>query len=228
MAGQEAGPVSETGVSASIMVLLFGDMFVPAVPVGAKGTVAYATGVTVETEYLAQKMIMLDLIHLQNAGAIAVQPFLRKIGAVLGWAGFNIRITDEEVLSSSPGRIARAITADKKARQGGASVRAVIAGAFPKAGTPYQMVVQIGLDDAVELGYLHLGRDPGWRGIARALAGRATMTPRMERIQALQPAAEALAAEWTRFSEANAETADQLWQWVTDGIASRGEGTAAT
>ena len=36
MAGQEAGALSETGVSASIMILLFGDMFVPAVPVLGK------------------------------------------------------------------------------------------------------------------------------------------------------------------------------------------------
>lgn len=228
MAGQEPGPADDAGVPASVTVVLFADTFAPAVPAGQKGTVAYATGVTVETEYLAQKMILLDLVHLQSTGAIAVEPFLHKIVAALGRAGFNIRITDEELLSSSPGRIARAIAASKKARQDGASVRAVIAGAFPKSGTPYQMVVQTGLDDAVELGYLKLERGPGWRGIARALAGRATMTPRMERIHALQPAAEPLAAEWNRFNEANAETADQLWQWVTDGIASRGEGTPAT
>jgi hypothetical protein len=223
MVGQETGPVNDTDVPASVTVLLFGDTFAPAVPAGSKGTVAYATGVTVETEILVQKMIMLDLIHLQNTGAIAVEPFLRKIVLRLGMARVNIRVTDEEELRSSPGRIARAIAADKNARQDGKNVRAVIAEAFPKSEHPYQMMVQLGLDDAVELGYLWLERDPGWRGIARALAGRATMVPRMERVQALRPAAEALAAEWTRFNETNADAADQLWQFVEDGIANRKE-----
>lgn len=223
MAGQETGPVSDADVPASVTVLLFGDAFAPAVPAGEKGTVAYATGRTVETQNLAQKMIMLDLIHLQNTGAIAVEPFLRKIVLRLGMAGVSIRVMDEEVLRSSPGRIARAIAADKNARQGGANVRAVIAGAFPMSDHPYQMVAQLGLDDAVELGYLKLERDPGWRGIARALAGRATTIPRMDRIQALRPSAEALAVEWTRFNEANANTADQLWEFVEDGILTRKE-----
>lgn len=223
MAGQETESACDPDVPASITVLLFGDTFAPAVPAGEKGTVAYATGVTVETQNLAQKMIMLDLIHLQDTGAIAVEPFLHKIVLKLGMAGVSIQVTDEEVLKSSPGRIARAIAGDKNARQGGANVRAIIAGAFPLSADPYQMVVQLGLDEAVELGYLKLERDPGWRGIVRALIGRATTIPRMQRIQALQPAAKALAAEWTSFSEADANTADQLWEWVEQGILSRKE-----
>lgn len=218
--------MNTTDVPASVTVVLFGDTFAPAVPAGKKGAVAYATGVTVETEYLAQKMVLLELIHLQSSGAIAVEPFLRKIVARLGMAGANIRITDDDVLRSSPGRIARAIAADKNAWQGKASVRAVIAAAFPKAGYPIGMVVQLGLDDAVELGYLKLERAPGWRGIARAIAGRATTIPCMERIQTLKPAAEALAAEWTQFNDANPDTADGLWKWVEDGIASRKERTS--
>lgn len=223
MAGQDSALVSDADVPASIAVLLFGDTFAPAVPAGQKGTVAYATGATVETENLAQKMVMLDLIHLQTTGAIAIEPFQRKIVLDLGIAGANIRITDEKALISSPGRIAGAIAADKKAGQGRASVRAVIAGAFPKSADPFQMVVQLGLDDAADLGYLKLEREPGWRGIARALAGHATTTPRIERIQTLQPAAQALATEWTRFNEANADTADEFWEWVADGIENRRE-----
>lgn len=220
MAGQQPAPVNDAVAPASVTVVLFGDMFAPTVATGEKGTVAYATGVTVDTTILAQKMISVELAHLQAIGAIAVEPFLRKLVSALGMAGVNIRITDEQALRSPPppARIARAIAEDKKSWQDGANVRTIISRAYSESVNPYKTVVQLALGDAVDLGYLKLEREPGLRGIAGALVGHATTIPIMERIQALQPAAEALAAEWNAFSEGNADAAEQLQEFVTIGL----------
>jgi hypothetical protein len=218
MAVPENGRPSDAAVPVSVTVLLFADTFAPVIGAGDKGTVSYATGVSVVTEILARQMISVDLIHLQNGGAIEVDPFVRKKILFFSAAEADIRIIDDQVLRSSAGRIAQAIAADKKARQGAANVRAIIARAYPDSLFPYKTIVQIALDDAVELGYLELERNPGLRGIAHGLAGQARTIPRMERIRALQADAEVLAAEWTDFSKANPNGARQLQEFVTVGI----------
>jgi hypothetical protein len=186
-------------------VFLFGDTFAaPAAP-GTKGKVAFATGVVVQTEALAQMMYAVGLASLHQRGVIKLSAYAKKRLRVFTSSGVQIETLPGGTPLCPDDPLALAVL--KPTRKGAPrTVHSLIRSLLPGAEAPYEQVIRLGVDSAVRLGYLQRSKSGGVLGVRK----HTDLTAVPDRIASLRTAAEALADDWAAFRTANGDLAAAL------------------
>jgi hypothetical protein len=205
--------------SSATTVFLYADTFALTAEPAQKGTRSFATGAVVQTKALGQMMLAVSLQHLHATGAVRLESHTKKTLGLFGSTGVHVTQLGDLEARGADERLTRIIARNRKARNGGVSVASVVAEAVPRSPNPYGEVIQWGIDEAVELGYLDSERTVG----AVEPGKPSNLVPRPERIVILRGRVDELAAGWGTFRAADGELARQLRLSIGKAIAQRGE-----
>jgi hypothetical protein len=183
-------------LSPSGLAYLFASQFgVPA----KRGTISFATGVTVDTEALAVNLLVLALWSLQDLGYLSLRPYEERRLRVVTSRGVRAVVLRTAELSGIEGRVLRALATDKQATGAGADVYRAVRAIVSESRDPFTAAVALPVDDIVAAGYLT--RAPRPKGLGARLTGRPkwTLKPVPERYPELTARIDALAQAWRTY-----------------------------
>ena len=189
--------------STSTIVYLWADTFAATLQPGQKGMRSYSTGAVVETKALAQMMCAVTFAELQAANLIALEPYSKKSFGLFTSKGINVRTLGQV---SWPGNIPQRIAASRTAATQGEPVGDIVRSLVKRSSRPNAVVVEWGIDDAVQCGLL---RREGVGGV-RGVAGAVEITAVAEAIESTRERAAAVAATWMAFRDNNRDLAVSL------------------
>jgi hypothetical protein len=203
-----------TGVSTATTVFLFGDLFAARVDAGKRGTRAFASGAVVGTEALAQMMLAVTFQHLQTVGIARLSHFSEKRLGVLSTSGVRLILGADLDGRGVIGRVARVLDRERKLRDEGVPVERIVRRAMQSSRNPYGEVIQWGIDEAVERGYLERAKQGGVLGFG----AKRSVNADADRMAILAAPARALADGWIAFRKTDPELAKELRVVIGKGI----------